>query len=544
MAKRILNSIIISFLLVFSVSNTYASERIALVIGNSNYKDLGTLKNTPNDARAMGNSLRELGYNVTLVLDASEGDMRKSVRKFSSDSDKSSLALVFYAGHGAQVNGENYLLPVDMEIPKTESDIQLQGFKVDDLINSLRSKTKVVFLDACRDNPALIKNLAKGRGSYRGGLAPAKTGSIDDQSSGIFIAYATDSGNVALDGEGQNNSPFTSALLKYIKNPVSIDDMFSMVTKDVRQSTKNNQRPYKYASLDGIVCIPGACYKNESSDNVIKPGVIQSNVSPNKDVSKDNWVLWTVGFADKSLVYVDPSSIVRSKNRIYIDVKFVYLKKFLEFNPRKSVKSDEYGYVLDCESDLGEVVSIKSFDWDNKKITDQILGDITTIELKTNFNKGSIANAFKFNACNTNLLKPMFTQTELKSNPWKRIYTLKEGYDLYYLDIEHNKTKPIETYLMLKMPAIKVSEMKSELGIDNFFSEYGEGAPMASLFVTKALFDCKGNYLELSSNYFNQNGDLVSFGNFRYDEASQKLLDLLPLAASSAADIVSKKLCN
>ena len=138
---------------------------MALVIGNSKYLDLPQLKNPANDARAMVNALRGLGFDVTLVTDASEQNIRRAVRRFADQSDQADLALVYYAGHGAQVDGENYLLPVDMEIPRTEADIELSSLKVDDLVNSIRSATKIVFLDACRDNPALFKNLVKGRGA-------------------------------------------------------------------------------------------------------------------------------------------------------------------------------------------------------------------------------------------------------------------------------------------------------------------------------------------------------------------------------------------
>ena len=132
--------------------------------------------------------------------------MRREVRKFASESEKADLAFVFYAGHGAQVNGENYVLPVDMEIPRTESDIQLTGLKVDDLVNSIRARTKVVFLDACRDNPVLFKNLVKGRGAaHPTGLAPAVASNLNptNPGGGVFIAYATDAGSVALEGEGK-----------------------------------------------------------------------------------------------------------------------------------------------------------------------------------------------------------------------------------------------------------------------------------------------------------------------------------------------------
>ncbi len=155
--------------------------------------------------------------------------------------------MVFYAGHGAQVAGVNYLLPTDIDIPNFESDIALEGIKVDDLVNSLRSRTKIVFLDACRDNPALFKNLAKGRGSRPLGLAPADAGDLEGSApgGGLFVAYAADSGSVASDGNGPH-SPFTEALLRHLSKPVSVDDLFSLVTRDVRLLTNNAQRPYKY----------------------------------------------------------------------------------------------------------------------------------------------------------------------------------------------------------------------------------------------------------------------------------------------------------
>ena len=206
--------------------------RVALVIGDSSYSNLPRLANPENDARAIADLLKKMGFSTRLVLNASEQDLRREVRKFAGESGKADIALVFYAGHGAQVNGENYVLPVDIDIPRTDSDIQLTGLKVDDLVNSIRAKTKVVFLDACRDNPALFKNLVKGRGAHPTGLAPAVASNLNpaNPGGGVFIAYATDAGSVAQDGEGKH-SPFTQALLKNLTKPISIDDMFSLVTK-------------------------------------------------------------------------------------------------------------------------------------------------------------------------------------------------------------------------------------------------------------------------------------------------------------------------
>jgi hypothetical protein len=234
--------------------------RVALVIGNSNYSSLSRLSNAANDARSVSELLRKMGFTTRLVVDVSEQALRREVRSFASESEKADIALIFYGGHGAQVNGDNYVLPVDMDVPRTETDIQLTGLKVDDLVNSIRSNIKVIFLDACRDNPALFKNIVKGRGSYAAGLAPANASHLDSgkPGGGVFIAYATDSRAVALDGSGQH-SPFAQALLRNLAKPISIDDLFSLVTKEVRLVTNNAQRPYKYASLESIVCLTGAC---------------------------------------------------------------------------------------------------------------------------------------------------------------------------------------------------------------------------------------------------------------------------------------------
>jgi uncharacterized caspase-like protein len=242
------------------VPEQFRETRLALVIGNSNYAKLPKLSNPTNDARSIADVLQKLGYKTQLLLDASDQNIRSEVRKFASESSKATVALVYYAGHGAQLNGSNYLLPVDIDIPRTEADIQFGGMKVDDLVNSIGSATKIVFLDACRDNPALFKNLVSGRGSSPVGLAPATTSNFNQTKpgGGVFIAYATDAGSVADDGHGQH-SPFTQALLRYIQRPISIDDMFSLVTREVRLVSKNNQRPYKYASLENIVCITPGC---------------------------------------------------------------------------------------------------------------------------------------------------------------------------------------------------------------------------------------------------------------------------------------------
>lgn len=252
-----------------------AADRVALVIGNAKYKAITPLKNTTNDAKAIDSSLRSLGYQTQLVLDASEATLKREVRAFSARASEADVAIVFYAGHGAQINGKNYLLPVDMEPPQREVDVSLQSMEVDAVLSSINARVKVLILDACRDNPALSRSSSKFRGSISRGLAPPQ--SIESsQGGGVFIAFATEAGNVAADGDG-SNSPFTQALLKHIKTPVSVDDMFSMVTRDVRAATRNAQIPYKYASLDGVVCLTPSCSRPQQGGSSVSESVTKPN---------------------------------------------------------------------------------------------------------------------------------------------------------------------------------------------------------------------------------------------------------------------------
>ena len=209
-----------------------SSDKVALIIGNSNYGQLNRLNNTTNDARAIADALSQIGFETKLVINADESHLRKEIKEFSKTSARKSVSVVFYAGHGAQVEGENYILPTDFDIPRSESDVKLSGIKVDDLLLAIQSDAKIIFLDACRDNPILAKALSIGsRGiPSQQGLAPIKSDNTGDTN--VFIAFATAAGSVAEDGNG-SHSPFTQALLDNLKNPISIDDMFSLVTRQV-----------------------------------------------------------------------------------------------------------------------------------------------------------------------------------------------------------------------------------------------------------------------------------------------------------------------
>ena len=502
-------------MLLISGSVFSAPDRVALIIGNSKYEELGTLSNTVNDAKSIDKVLKEIGFKTKLVLDDNQTTLRKDIKNFASESEGSSIALVFYAGHGAQVNGENYILPTDIEIPKRESDIQLSALKVDDIVNSLKSKTKIVFLDACRDNPALIKSLSRGRGSYRGGLAPAKTSSFDDQTGGIFIAYATDAGNVALDGEGQQNSPFTKALLKYIKEPVSIDDMFSMVTKDVRASTNNAQKPYKYASLDGVICLTSRCGTGATGVEIYSAS--NQNLTP-RNLSSDsmqdvkNWVLINNTFEPKQLIYVQPSSYKVIGDRTTIDTKWEDVSGS-NFSSMFTAKGYPYridSMVMNCKNESFSNYQSNSFDASGQKTKDIKYGDPETTSLEKMVSDNRvIVRAFYALACNKMTMRPLISPKNINSSDWQRLWTtdIEKGVDLYYYKPSVSKSGD-EVSVTVKLSHSKPYSLSLEVGTgyENF-----PNTPVIKDVVIRDVVNCsKKTMTPVVTQVFDKNGDLVA----------------------------------
>jgi len=383
---------VISLLICLIAPVTWAAEvRIALVIGNSNYLEFGTLSNPKSDAQGIDKALRQLGYRTKLVLDADEATMRREVKRFASSSQGVEVALVYYAGHGAQVNGDNYLLPTDLEVPKVETDIQLSSLKVDDIVNSIRSKIKIVLLDACRDNPSLAKNIVKGRGSFRGGLAPVNSTLDSNTNEGVFIAYATDAGNVASDGASEKNSPFTTALLKNIAAPVSIDDMFSLVTREVRTATGNKQRPYKYASLEGIFCIPMTC-GSETIKKISTPVSFEVAKPYRKDLkffAEDRWTYFADD--DYSVYLVDLKSIeVNASKKKIQTLSYRYAN---QNDPKSPFILDSYtkGEVaIDCDSKKSIVIQTDIYDSNYKVVDSAFFGDWKLLTPFQNIEPGTI----------------------------------------------------------------------------------------------------------------------------------------------------------
>jgi hypothetical protein len=212
----------------------------ALVIGNGAYSGSSRLPNPINDARSMSEKLRGLGFIVTEALDADRTKLVSALSQFSRTAVNADITLLFYAGHGVQITGTNYMLPIDLNLNDI-AQAPLQGISLNDVVEKyLPGKTKLVFLDACRDNPLMQ---VASRGVSRG-LAPINV------SEGTLISYATKDGSVAQDGDGKN-SPFTSALLEHIGDPDDIAVVLRKVREKVMKTTGNKQQPWEYGSLTG-----------------------------------------------------------------------------------------------------------------------------------------------------------------------------------------------------------------------------------------------------------------------------------------------------
>lgn len=232
------------------------AKRVALVIGNGAYEHTVALPNPANDAEVMAGKLRGLGFDVVSGMDQTYGDMRRTVMEFAKKAYGADIALLFYAGHGMQIAGQNLLVPIDARI-EDETSLDFETISIDFVLRQMSKDVKVqmVFLDACRDNP-LARTLARRMGPSRSGNVGTGLAEINlDNTSaeGKVIAFATSPGDVALDGDG-SNSPFTAALIKHIDTPnASISTIMNRVTGDVYQETEKRQRPWVNASLIGEV---------------------------------------------------------------------------------------------------------------------------------------------------------------------------------------------------------------------------------------------------------------------------------------------------
>jgi uncharacterized caspase-like protein len=252
------------------VEGAQAETRLALVIGNSDYRTVSVLPNPANDARAMEKLLRDAGFEITSAPNLTQADMRRAIRDFATmvtaRGGPSTVALIYYAGHGVQIDGENYLVPVDARIER-EADVAIEAVRLNDVMTALgntASGTRIVILDACRNNPFSTIKQTTGRGLA---IVDAPTGSI--------VSYSTAPGMEALDGAG-DNSPFTAALVSVAREPnLPIEHAFKRVRLDVHKATHGVQTPWESSSLTADF----AFFKTEAGAKTQAPAAAAAKTS-------------------------------------------------------------------------------------------------------------------------------------------------------------------------------------------------------------------------------------------------------------------------
>ena len=229
---------------------SHAQNRIALVIGNSRYVNVKMLANPASDAIAVAAMLRQANFSVVAANDLGAVDMKRAFRDFAEKSRKADVAVVYYAGHGIEFDGTNYLLPVDTVL-KRDSDVEDEAISLDRVVKTLdqAKRLRLIILDACRDNPfARTARRTIETRSLGQGLAK-----VEPLNSNTLIAFAAKAGSTAADGDDQH-SPFTTSLLKHLTTPgLDLRMALGRVRDEVMEATDNRQEPFVYGSLGGSV---------------------------------------------------------------------------------------------------------------------------------------------------------------------------------------------------------------------------------------------------------------------------------------------------
>jgi uncharacterized caspase-like protein len=266
--------------IIASSSVARADKRVAFVVGNGAYRNVATLPNPPVDAAAMAATLRNVGFDVVEGVNLTRDGMTEKLLDFGQRAQGSDITLFYYAGHGIAINGVNYLLPVDADV-KSEMDVKLgAAINVDLTLDQTMAdaKVKLVFLDACRDNPfaARIRSASTRSVNVQAGLAEMKSGE------GTLIAFATGPGQTALDGDTGKNSPFTRALIAHITRPgVEIQQAMTEVRAQVSEETKKRQLPWGHTDLIGSVYLnPAAPPKEMPPAAAAAPGGATTPAAP------------------------------------------------------------------------------------------------------------------------------------------------------------------------------------------------------------------------------------------------------------------------
>ena len=267
------------WLLAMAPSHVHAATRVALVIGNSAYVHTPRLENPRNDAADVSAALRKLGFRILDGFDLGKTAFEHKIRDFAAALHGADAGVFFYAGHGLQVGGQNFLVPIDAKLSSADAlDFEMIRLEVVHRIMEREASTNIIFLDACRNNP-LVRNLARAMGTRSAdighGLAAVESGV------GTLISFSTQPGNVALDGRGRN-SPFAGALVKHMST--GSDDLSSLlinVRNDVMKETQKKQVPWEHSALTGRFYFDPAAAKIGPPADELTWSLIKDTKDPN-----------------------------------------------------------------------------------------------------------------------------------------------------------------------------------------------------------------------------------------------------------------------
>jgi hypothetical protein len=255
------------FVLASNCSADPATNRVALVIGNGEYLHSKSLPNPTNDATDIAATLEQLGFSVTTALNVSYGEFRNALRSFNAQVQQADIRLIYYAGHGIEIAGENWLIPIDAKL-KADIDVPNEAISLKTLMQSVSRAHElgIIILDACRNNPlAAEMTRSKLARSIDRGFARV------EPATNVLVAYAAKDGTTAIDGSGRN-SPYTGALLRHLQTPhLELGLLFRKVRDDVMATTNKRQQPFVYGSLSGK-----GIYLNGAETSTGRPAQIAS----------------------------------------------------------------------------------------------------------------------------------------------------------------------------------------------------------------------------------------------------------------------------
>lgn len=243
--------LLLSLMLFLGAKQPERQRRVALVIGNGAYLRMTRLSNPPQDVRDVGRKLEALGFEVLVRENLTRAGMEKSIEEFVKTSSGAAVAMFYYSGHGIQLNGSNYLIPVDAELPEDEAGMHRQAVLLEWAVSEMTrvAKVSLIFMDACRNNPGLDEKLP---GTGRDGTRDVRLVRVPPGT--VYVLYAASKGHRALDGIGKSrNSPFAEAVLEHISDPEPVQLIATSIIRKVKTRTNQQQRPEQQGNLDDRV---------------------------------------------------------------------------------------------------------------------------------------------------------------------------------------------------------------------------------------------------------------------------------------------------